>query len=123
VRKQHKIAKKKETTNHNASHHERHVQHQRFLQVSIIFRLEHISMTDFAAAAHLGAKLGQMSFLLVFWEEPWFFLEAAKGSNVRKEVRVKHKEQKASSLTSWLRHLLGQKMTPRQGKPSCIPVS
>jgi hypothetical protein len=64
------IPKEKNSTNHNASYHERHVQHHCFLHVGIVFRREHMGTTDFAAATDLGTKLSQMSLLFIFREEP-----------------------------------------------------
>jgi hypothetical protein len=39
---------------------------QRESSMWVVFRLEHIGSTDFAATTHLGANLGQMGFLFVF---------------------------------------------------------
>jgi hypothetical protein len=59
-----------------------------------------------------------MSLLFVFRKVPRLILKIEQ--NIETEKREMEKEE---IKTLWLRHLLGQNITPRQGKPASIPVS
>jgi hypothetical protein len=64
--------------------------------VGIVFSLEQIGSTDFAATTHLGANLGQVSLLFIFREEPRLLLRQRSRKKVRLYKRRKEEDHNTS---------------------------
>jgi hypothetical protein len=53
--------------------------------MSIVFRLEHIGLTDLTTTTHLGTNLGQVSLLIVFREKPRLLLITERDNKKKKK--------------------------------------